>query len=294
MSDKRITATYLVDDQYLLHLHENADGVEYACFNKNDRQEIFTGKITWENMNDCPIRGVAATARHLAIQDIGLTGEKVAAVASSMLEQFPAGYKILNQEKKEHSDKSEEKSIRFINSSYEEQFKIADNGVIEVDFPNRSFFQKCEYIDDYHLYLGYEVLHICQLAEMLERSDGTCQPEPLCLEEQAAWELGRKGFLAVQTCGNGYDYTLFDGEMNELDGGQLDAPELNLNEARDEILKSCGWDKVKMVKKDYDSLMEKAEEKAGQKRESVLGRLARLDSRSDGSSHPARDKGALR
>ena len=63
-------------------------------------------------------------------------------------------------------------------------------------------------MDEYHLRLGYDVLHICQLAEMLERGGGTCRPEPLITEECSAWDLGSKGCLAIQTCEDGYDYTL--------------------------------------------------------------------------------------
>ena len=44
-------------------------------------------------------------------------------------------------------------------------------------------------MDEYHLRLGYDVLHICQLAEMLERGGGTCRPEPLITEERSAWDL---------------------------------------------------------------------------------------------------------
>ncbi len=69
-------------------------------------------------------------------------------------------------------------------------------------------------MDEYHLRLGYDVLHICQLAEMLERGGGTCRPEPLITEERSAWDLGSKGFLAIQTCEDGYDYTLYHKDLS--------------------------------------------------------------------------------
>ena len=58
------------------------------------------------------------------------------------------------------------------------------------------------------------------LAEMLERGGGTCRPEPLITEERSAWDLGSKGFLAIQTCEDGYDYTLYYKDFTEIDGGQ--------------------------------------------------------------------------
>ena len=45
---------------------------------------------------------------------------------------------------------SENHNIRFINSSYDELFRIPDGGKIKVDFPDRSFISPCKYIDDYH------------------------------------------------------------------------------------------------------------------------------------------------
>ena len=42
-----------------------------------------------------------------------------------------------------------EHSIRFINSRYDTLFRIPDGGTVEVQFPDRKFSAKCEYIDDY-------------------------------------------------------------------------------------------------------------------------------------------------
>ena len=100
--------------------------------------------------------------------------------------------------------------------------------------------------DEYHLRLGYDVLHICQLAEMLERGGGTCRPEPLITEERSAWDLGSKGFLAIQTREDGYDYTLYHKDFTEIDGGQIDNPEISMNAARD--LTKGSW-KVSQVRK---------------------------------------------
>ena len=59
------------------------------------------------------------------------------------------------------------KNIRFITSNYEDHFKIPDGSAVEIEYPNRKFSARCEYMDEYHLRLGYDVLHICQLASLV-------------------------------------------------------------------------------------------------------------------------------
>ena len=71
-----------------------------------------------------------------------------------------------------------EHSIRFINSSYDTLFRIPDGGTVEVQFPDRKFSAKCEYIDDYHTLVGDSVFHICEFAEMVEHQHGSVRPEP--------------------------------------------------------------------------------------------------------------------
>ena len=50
-------------------------------------------------------------------------------------------------------------------------------------------------------------------------------PEIQTQDEQAAWELGGKGYLAIQSCEDGWDYTLYHSDYSVMDGGQLGAPE---------------------------------------------------------------------
>lgn len=69
--------------------------------------------------------------------------------------------------------------------------------------------------------------------------DGAVQRVPAELsqqEQEAAYRLDDGTYLYVQTSDNGYDYTLYDSNMKDLDGGQLDNPDLSMTAARDEIL----------------------------------------------------------
>ena len=124
--------------------------------------------------------------------------------------------------------------------------------------------------------------------------DGTCRPEPLITEERSAWDLGSKGFLAIQTCEDGYDYTLYHKDFTEIDGGQIDNSEISMNAARDQILSDYGFGGRTMTRIDYDELCDRAEEAEISRRESVLGKLSDLSSRTDTPVKAAKAKEAER
>lgn len=230
MSMKMMNAAYLVDNAALLSLQEKQDGVEFHCFDMDSKVQTTEGHIGWDVLDKQPSSTLEESARVVALQKISqLDGLAVAPVAPEMLEQVRGGRKVLWQMKKADPELENAKNIRFITSNYEDRFKIPDGSAVEIEYPNRKFSARCEYMDEYHLRLGYDVLHICQLAEMLERGGGTCRPEPLITEERSAWDLGGKGFLAIQTCEDGYDYTLYHKDFTEIDGGQIDNPEISMN-----------------------------------------------------------------
>ena len=54
--------------------------------------------------------------------------------------------------------------------------------------------------------------------------------------QEAAYHLENGDYLYIQTSETGYDYTLYGPDYKELDGGQLDNPDLTLAEAGKEIL----------------------------------------------------------
>ena len=72
----------------------------------------------------------------------------------------------------------EQKEIRFIDSHYNELFRIKDGESITVKFSDGSMSdRKCTYIDDYHTKIGYDVFHICEFAELMERGGSTYRPK---------------------------------------------------------------------------------------------------------------------
>ena len=55
-------------------------------------------------------------------------------------------------------------------------------------------------------------------------------------KEELCVKLENGNFFHIQTCEDGWDYTLYDAEYKEIDGGQLDEPGYTMADASKEIL----------------------------------------------------------
>jgi len=88
--------------------------------------------------------------------------------------------------------------------------------------------------------------------------------------------------LAIQTCDDGYDYTLINEHYVEIDGGQVDNPDMSMIEVRLDILESFGLAHRELRAMVYEDVMEEVFQVARQatvvdapaKKESVMGKLA--------------------
>lgn len=165
------------------------------------------------------------------------------------------------------------KEIRFINSNYDDLFRVADGSTIQIAFQTETIIKTCKYIDDYHTKIGNEIFHICQFAEMMERVGAKYAPEAEHDDFQVAYKVGRNHYLALQTSDEGYDYTLYDKNFNEIDGGQIDEPDLSMLEVRKDILIDYKLGNKDLVVVDYDDLLEKVEEVETKTVSSVLEKL---------------------
>ena len=154
------------------------------------------------------------------------------------------------------------KEIRFIDSHYKDLFHIPDGSCVQIHYPDEMVVKPCTFIDEYHTQIGYNVFHICQFAEIMERNGASYMPEPEIMGDEAAWKVGKDRILAVQTCEDGYDYTLLDENYNEIDGGQVDNPELSMLEVRRDILESFGLERRELRAMFYEDVMEQAFESA--------------------------------
>ena len=299
-SQGKLEAVYLVDRSSLLHLKEVQGGdFAYTVFDKQTKQKTAEGKISLDDVLDGidPTHDHLAAARAAAIGAAGLQsgplgGSDVAQVGLTSLKDFRDS--DIRRRSIWEPETLPKDDIRFINSGYEEQFRIPDGGTIQVEYPDRTFSAKCEYIDDYHTYVGSEVYHICQFAEVLERGGGVCRPEPELDAEQAAWKIGWNAYLAVE-CGAGHwDYHLYDEKFNETKSGELEVVGCSINEVRDMVLFENKLERRSMTPTDHGMLMEKAamreQEAQAEKRESVLGQLSALKSGQKDKPSPAPEK----
>ena len=299
-SQGKLEAVYLVDRSSLLHLKEVQGGdFAYTVFDKQTKQKTAEGKISLDDVLDGidPTHGHLAAARAAAIGAAGLQsgplgGSDVAQVGLTSLKDFRDS--DIRRRSIWEPETLPKDDIRFINSGYDEQFRIPDGGTIQVEYPDRTFSAKCEYIDDYHTYVGSEVYHICQFAEVLERGGGVCRPEPELDAEQAAWKIGWNAYLAVE-CGAGHwDYHLYDEKFNETKSGELEVVGCSINEVRDMVLFENKLERRSMTPTDHGMLMEKAamreQEAQAEKRESVLGQLSALKSGQKDKPSPAPEK----
>ena len=124
--------------------------------------------------------------------------------------------------------------------------------------------------------------------------------EPEIMGEEAAWKVGRDRILAVQTCEDGYDYTLFDEYYNEIDGGQVDNPDMSMIEVRQDILESFHLTHRELRAMVYEDVMEQAFEVDKQAvasfnaKESVMDKLAEAAGKVISSSPSHKHKEAER
>lgn len=88
--------------------------------------------------------------------------------------------------------KSAEKGIRFINSHYEEQFRIADGEKIVItETTGEKTERTCRYIDEYHTEIGNSLYHICEFAECMARKGASYAPKEERQEQQKTQESAK-------------------------------------------------------------------------------------------------------
>lgn len=148
------------------------------------------------------------------------------------------------------------KDIRFIDSHYQDKFRLPDGGYIQIDYGSESVVKRCSFIDEYHTQIGSNVFHICQFAELMERNGNVYFEEPETDGTQSAWKVGRNVYLQLEVYEDGMDYYLYDEKFREFADGYFDNPNQSLNEVRNQILAKHGLENRDLVKMDFDFLMQ--------------------------------------
>ena len=289
--DEADLLSLMEEEEANAYLRENGAGVGFATYNKVTGEPLESGQISEKNLPPDGQNTIPA-ARNWYLFELSDDDRKAIQQESvKILENIPqAGI----GRRRIWEPETLPKDIRLINSHYDDLYRIPDGGVIQVDYPDgRSFTARVEHLDDYHFDMGGlgNVFHICQFAEVMERNHADFYPEIQTQDEQAAWELGGKGYLAIQSCEDGWDYTIYHSDFSVMDGGQLDAPELTIQEAREQILEAHHMEKGRRLLQDYDAVMDKVaetEELSADHRPSTLEKLAALASDTSAPKSSAR------
>lgn len=226
-------AVYLINEQTYLYLRENIEGIGYEVFEKESPLPVEEGWIPREILGDSQRRIEAARAYYLAEHQDEPVG-RIQNVAVTTLEKFRSG---VRRRRNLAPCSLPDNDVRFIDPMYNELFRIPDGGVVQITYPDgHQRSEKVEYLDDYHMKIGSSVQHICEFAERMARSRGIVEPEPLTQQEQRAWNLEYDYYLTVQAEDGAWNYALYQGDCCLLERGKIDAPELMIEEVRDEIV----------------------------------------------------------
>lgn len=143
-----------------------------------------------------------------------------------------------------------DKTIRFINARYKEEFRIPDGSVVKIeDGQHNVSYVKCQYIDNYHTLLGDDVYHICQLAEFCEKNDLKLSPEKPSGDKSASWKIGSNIlYLKINRNDNDWNYSFFDKNNEFVSGGCVKNSNSSIEEIRDALLNDLGFGGKTMIK----------------------------------------------
>ena len=271
-------AVYLINDNKYLHLRENGAGVGFATYKRFTGEPLESGQISKMNLPPDGRNAISAARNWYLFELTNNDCKAIQLESVQILENIPqAGI----GRRRIWEPETIPPDVRLINSHYDDLYRIPDGGVIQIDFSDGSgYTARVERLDDYHFMLGgIDPYHIAQFPEVMERNGATAYPEIQTQDETGAWALGRMGYIAIQSTDEGWDYTLYYRDFSVMDGGQLDAPELTIQEAREQILEAHHMERGRRLLQDYDVVMEKAaeaEELGLSNKPSTLEKLAEL------------------
>ena len=113
-------------------------------------------------------------------------------------------------------------------------------------------------------------------------------------DTEIAYRLESAGkYFAIQTVSDGYDYTFYDNQFRELDGGVYDNPDVTLAEAMEDILGDEGLSVADCKVMDFEELQEKANEAEQEKNRKSLTAESVTDLKGKSHEYHAGDREAV-
>lgn len=111
--------------------------------------------------------------------------------------------------------------------------------------------------------------------DMYEKTGEPSLPEtPSFSDEERGYSLNNgEYYFYIQTCDDGYDYTIYRRDFSEYDGGQLDEPDFTMDEAVQAILEEFGLQDLSLAYYDPDEISVQSELAAMQQADAARSEL---------------------
>lgn len=156
---------------------------------------------------------------------------------------------------KGHREMTPEEIKNFVKQRFEEQ--LHNSGIEDISMYMERFDTLYEQGKMDNLMPTEEQKYIIEDVSFTENDNPDSEvKEP----EQMAFSINDK-FVSIQTCDDGYDYSIFDANYKLLDGGVYDNPDISIHAALKDILEDIGvTERDERIPVDYEELIEKGED----------------------------------
>ena len=155
--------------------------------------------------------------------------------------------------------------IRFVDSQYQEQFRIPDGDKIRItDANGQSRDRVCRYIDEYHVEIGSSCVdnlyHICQFVEQMEQAGNTVIPLRSSLPEKCfgALQTSREMILIKKgVMGSEHTYIYPEGNMDQQEAADALNDTMGVTKAQSAAMLAgsmFGWGVPAADPKNYDEM----------------------------------------
>ena len=160
-----------------------------------------------------------------------------------------------NDKSKGHREMTPEEIKNFVKQRFVEQ--LHNSGIEDVSMYMERFDALYEQGKMDNLMPTEEQKYIIEDVSFTENANlGSEIKEP----EQMAFSIDDK-FVSIQTCDDGYDYSIYDANYKLLDGGVYDNPDISIHAALKDILEDIGvTERDERIPVDYEELIEKGED----------------------------------
>lgn len=99
-------------------------------------------------------------------------------------------------------------------------------------------------------------------------------------DTELAYRIER-GYFSIQTVSDGYDYTIYNNDFREIDGGVYDNPDISVGEAMETILTDAGIPAAGSKVMDYEELQERVDAAEQEELQKVQDKIKKLPLISD-------------